>query len=187
MTSYSRQTIPAILNAYDFSSSGTIADIAGGYGHLLGAVLNANPGAKGILFDLGVVLEGAPKLLETYGVTDHVELVEGDFNVEIPVVADIYMLKHIIHDWYDNTDQRILSNIRDNMSDTAKVLIFEAVIPEGNDPHFGKVIDLEMLMSPGGVERTASEFDTLLKNSGLKLTRIISTESLLCIIEAEKA
>jgi hypothetical protein len=187
MTSYSAQTIPAILEAYDFSNSRTIADIAGGYGHLLGAVLEANANAKGILFDLGVVLEGAPKMLESYGVNERVELVEGDFNAEIPVVADIYMLKHIIHDWYDETNQKILGNIRNNMPDGANVLIIDSVIPEDNSPHFGKVIDLEMLMSPGGVERTESEFETLLANSGLKLTRIIPTKSPLCIIEAVKA
>lgn len=187
MTSYSAQTIPAILEAYDFSGAGTIADIAGGYGHLLGAVLEANENSRGVLFDLGAVLEGAPKMLESYGVADRVELVEGDFNAEIPVVADIYMLKHIIHDWYDETNQKILRNIRDNMPDGAKVLIIDAVIPEDNSPHFGKLIDLEMLMSPGGVERTEREFNTLLTNSGLKLTRIIPTQSPVCIVEAEKA
>lgn len=187
MTSYSAQTIPAILAAYDFSKAGTIADIAGGYGHLLGAVLRENIEARGVLFDLGVVLEGAPSMLESYGVTHRVELVEGDFTKEIPVVADIYMLKHIIHDWYDDTNEKILRNIGRSMPEGAKVLIIDAVIPEGNDPHFGKIIDLEMLVSPGGVERTAEEFKILLENSGMKLTRIIPTDGPLSIVEAEKA
>lgn len=187
MTSYSHQTIPPLLDAYDFSGARTIADIAGGFGHLLGAVLKNNPNAQGVLFDLPEVLEGAPAMLESYGVRDRVELVSGDFTSEIPVKADIYMLKHIIHDWYDEKDRVILGNIRENMADDAKVLIIEVVVPSGNDPHFSKIIDLEMLAAPGGMERTAEEFENLLTDSGLKLTRIIPTQGLMSIIEAVKA
>lgn len=187
MTSYSHQTIGPLLAAYDFSGASVIADIAGGYGHLLGAVLKASPQAKGVLFDLPAVLEGAPRMLESYEVGDRVELVEGNFFEEVPVKADIYMLKHIIHDWYDDNNQKILGNIRAIMPDDAKVLIIEAVIPEGDEPHFGKIIDLEMLMSPGGVERTPTEFQELLEASGFKLNRIIPTMGLMSIVEAVKA
>jgi hypothetical protein len=187
MTSYSHQSIGPVLAAYDFSGAETIADIAGGYGHLLAAVLASNPNANGVLFDLPAVLSGAPQMLDSYGVADRVELVEGDFFTEVPVVADIYMLKHIIHDWYDDKNQKILGNIRAIMPDDAKVLIIDVVVPEGNEPHFGKIIDLEMLMAPGGVERTPSEFNELLVNSGFKLNRIIQTPGMMSIIEAIKA
>jgi len=187
MTSYSHQSIGPVLASYDFSGAKTIADIAGGYGHLLAAVLAANPDANGVLFDLPVVLAGAPQMLDSYGVADRVKLVEGDFFSEIPVVADIYMLKHIIHDWYDDKNQKILGNIRANMPDDGKVLIIEAVVPEGNEPHFSKIIDLEMLIAPGGVERTPSEFEELLRNSGFKLNRIIQTPGMMSIVEAVKA
>ena len=187
MTSYSHQSIGPVLASYDFSGAKTIADIAGGYGHLLSAVLAANPEANGVLFDLPAVLTGAPQMLDSYGVADRVQLVEGDFFSEIPVVADIYMLKHIIHDWYDDKNQKILGNIRANMPEDAKVLIIEAVVPEGNEPHFSKIIDLEMLIAPGGVERTPSEFEELLRNSGFKLNRIIQTPGMMSIVEAVKA
>jgi hypothetical protein len=187
MTSYSHQSIGPVLKAYDFSHAGTIADIAGGYGHLLAGILSANPNAKGILFDLPAVLNGAPKMMESHGVADRVEMVEGDFFSEIPVKADIYLLKHIIHDWYDDNNQKILRNIRANMPEDGKVLIIEVVVPEGNTPHFSKIMDLEMLMSPGGVERTPLEFEQLLTDSGFKLNRIIPTEGLMSIIEAVKA
>lgn len=186
MTSYSHQSIGPLLEAYDFSAAETVADIAGGYGHLLAAILAVNPNAKGVLFDLAAPLAGAPKMLETYGVADRVELVEGDFFKDIPVKADIYILKHIIHDWYDDNNQKILRNIRANMPEDGKVLIVEAVVPEGNEPHFSKIIDLEMLMSPGGVERTPSEFEKLLADSGFELTRIIPTKGAMSIIEAVK-
>ena len=187
MTSFSGQTIPAILDAYDFSGAATIADIAGGVGHLLGAVLRANPAAKGILFEIPPVLEGAPAMLASYGVGDRVELVPGDFVESVPVKADIYLVKHIIHDWYDDKCQKILGNIRDVMPDDAKVLVIDGVVPPPGEPHFSKFLDLEMLMLPGGMERTAEQFESLLTASGFRLNRIIPTRSPVSIVEAVKA
>jgi len=187
MTSFSRQTIPAILASYDFSGAVTIADIAGGVGHLLGAVLQKYPAARGVLFEIPQLLESAPPMLDSYGVTDRVELVAGDFVESIPVKADLYMVKHIIHDWYDDKCQKILGNIRESMPDDARVLILDAVIPPGNDPHPGKILDLEMLISPGGMERTTGQFEALLGGSGFRLVRIIPTLSPVSIVEAVKA
>lgn len=187
MTSLSHQAIGPLLEAYDFSSASVIADVAGGFGHLLGAVLKANPGSTGVLFDVPEVLQGAPEMLRSFGVADRVELMSGDFTEDIPIVADVYILKHIVHDWYDDKNQVILGNIRNNMPDDAKVLIIETIVPEGNDPHFSKIIDLEMLAAPGGMERTAGEFESLLEKSGLRLKRIIPTKGLMSVIEAVKA
>ncbi|HMQ02718.1 MAG TPA: methyltransferase [Pyrinomonadaceae bacterium] len=186
MTAFSHQTIPPILASYDFTGAGRIADIAGGYGHLLGAVLQKYPEAQGVLFEIPPVLEGAPAMLDSYGVSDRVELVAGDFVESIPVEADIYMLKHIIHDWYDDKCAKILGNIRQSMPDDAKVLIIDAVVPPPGEPHFSKFLDLEMLMLPGGMERTADEFVSLLQNSGFKLGQIIPTLSPVSIVEAVK-
>jgi hypothetical protein len=152
MTSGSHAQIAAVLASYDFSDIGTLADIAGGHGHLLGGIMQKYPSMKGVLFDLGVVLAGAPERLASYGVADRVQLVEGDFFSEIPVVADAYILKHIIHDWYDDNCEKILGGIRRSMPDDGRVLIVDSVIPAGNDPHPGKLLDLEMLIAPGGVE-----------------------------------
>lgn len=187
MTSFSHASIAAVLSTYDFTGVGTLADIAGGYGHLLGAVMQKYPSMNGVLFDMGVVLAGAPAMLDSYGVTDRVKLVEGDFFSEIPVRADAYIMKHIIHDWYDDNCEKILGNIRRSMPDDGRVLIIDAVIPPGNDPHPSKILDLEMLIAPGGVERTAAEFETLLQNSGFRLVRIIPTPSQVSIVEAVKA
>ena len=186
MTSNSHPQIAGVLEAYDFSGIGTIADIAGGHGHMLGAILQKYPSMKGVLFDLGVVLAGAPEMLRSQGVADRVELVEGDFFSEIPVVADAYIMKHIIHDWYDDNCEKILGCIRRSMPDDGRVLIVDCVIPPGNDPHAGKLLDLEMLTAPGGVERTEAEFETLLTNSGFRLNRIIRTSVPVSIVEAFK-
>jgi hypothetical protein len=188
MTSYSHQTIPAILDAYeDFSKMGKVVDVAGGHGHLLSAILRKYPSMQGVLFEFPPVLDGAPEMLASYGVTDRAELVGGDFCTDVPVVADVYMLKHIVHDWYDDKCQIILGNIRRVMPDDARVLIIDAVIPGPNEPHFAKFLDLEMLMLPGGMERTAEEFESLLEKSGFRMTRIIPTHSPVSIVEAVKA
>ncbi len=184
MTDMSVATAPAIVEAYDFSGIGTIADIAGGHGYLLSQVLKANPNTKGVLFDMQSVIDGAGQLLEREGVSERVEKVSGDFFARVPAAADAYVLKHIIHDWDDERAVMILRNINEAMKRDGKVLIIEVVVPEGNEPHFSKLMDLEMLASPGGVERTAKEYRELLAAGGLRLTRIIPTKSPFSIIEA---
>jgi hypothetical protein len=131
-------------------------------------------------------LEKAPALLEKENVIEKTELVAGDFFAEVPVAADIYLLKHIIHDWDDPRAVTILKNIVKSMNDDAKILILDHVILPGNEPNFGKILDMEMMVSVSGVERTETEFVELLAAAGLKLNRIIPTRSPLSIVEAVK-
>ncbi len=187
MTDMSVGTAPAIVEAYDFSGTGTLADIAGGHGYLLAQVLKANPEMRGILFDVPSVINGADALLEREGVAGRVEKVAGDFFASVPAGADAYMMKHIIHDWDDERSIKILSNIHAAMADDGKVLIVETVVPEGNEPHYSKLLDLEMLTSPGGMERNESEYRDLLAAAGFRLTRIIPTRSPFSVIEGVKA
>jgi hypothetical protein len=184
MTDMSTGTAPAVVEAYDFDPIETVVDIAGGHGYLLSQVLKANPKMKGILFDVEPVIAGAGSLLESEGVAERVEKISGDFFAAVPAGADAYMMKHIIHDWDDERAAVILRNIQKAMPDEGVVLIVETIVPEGNEPHYSKLLDLEMLVSPGGVERTASEYRELLASAGLRLTRIIPTKSPFSIIEA---
>lgn len=186
MTSFSHTTIPAILQVADFSNAATVVDVAGGYGHLLAAVLQKNPHLRGVLFDMSSVVAGAPALLEKEGVAEKVEIVKGNFFESVPAKADVYMLKHIIHDWDDARSIKILQNVAQAMNPDGRVLILETVIPEDNEPHFGKIMDMEMLVTPGGVERTESEYRELLAAAGLKLSRIVPTASMISIVEAVK-
>jgi hypothetical protein len=183
MTDMSVATAPVVVEAYDFSGIKRLTDIAGGHGYLLAQVLKANPDMTGILFDVPPVIAGASVLLEEEGVSERVEKVSGDFFAAVPEGADAYMMKHIIHDWDDERATRILRNINTAMPQAGKVLIVEVVVPEGNEPHYSKLLDLEMLVSPGGVERTASEYRELLAAAGLRLTRIVPTRSPFSIIE----
>ncbi len=187
MTSISAHVIPALLAAYDFSEVNVLADIAGGYGHLLAGIMQDYPEMKGVLFDLAPVCDDAAKFLENKKVANRVVTVSGNFFESVPVKADLYMLKYIIHDWSDDECVTILENIKAEMPDGSKVIIIETVIPEDNEPHFGKILDMEMLLSPGGIERTAGEFEQLLSDAGLKLNRIIPTQSMFSIVEAVKA
>lgn len=187
MTDLSVSTAPGIVEAYDFSGFQTIVDIAGGHGYLLAQVLKAQPQSKGVLFDAAPVIAGAGAILEKQGVAARVETVAGDFFVSVPQGADAYMMKHIIHDWDDSRSLNILTNINAAMAPAGKVLIIESVVPEGNEPHYSKVLDLSMLVLPGGAERTAEEYRELLAAAGLRLTRIVPTKTPLSVIEAVKA
>jgi hypothetical protein len=187
MTNLSLMAIPAIVGAYDFKGIRTLADIAGGHGLLLSGILKANPELKGLLFDLPQVLEGATALLEKEGVAERVEMKRGSFFEAVPAGADAYLMKHIIHDWDDERSLTILKNIHRAMPAHGKLLLVEMVITNGNEPHFGKVQDMEMLVSPGGIERTESEYRELLRQAGFELTRIIPTASPLSIVEAVKS
>jgi hypothetical protein len=187
MTSLSLMTMPAIVEAYDFSRVRKLADIAGSHGLLLSGILRANPHLQGVLFDLPPVIKGASELLEREKVSNRVELVSGDFFKSVPAGADAYMMKHIIHDWDDERSIQILRNIRSVIPKDGRVLIIEMVIPEGNKPDPAKslkhLMDVLMLVDEGGKERTKSEFKKLYEASGFKLTKIIPTQSPMSLVE----
>jgi hypothetical protein len=185
MTAFSANVMPAVLNVYDFSGIGVLVDVAGGHGHVLTSVLREYRAMRGVLFDLPHVIAGAGPLIAAAGVVDRCRTESGDFFDRVPAGGDAYIMKHIIHDWDDDRSVAILSNIRTALAGKsgARVILLEAVVPEGNDPHLSKLIDLEMMMMPGGRERTANEFDALFKRAGFRLTRIVPTESMLSVIE----
>lgn len=186
MTSFSENVAQPIAEAYDTSEAETLIDIAGGHGSLLAAFLKANPNLKGVLFDLPEVVAGASALLEKEAVAERVEIVSGDFFESIPGGADVYLMKHIIHDWDDRRAVKILSNIAAAMKPNGKVLIVEHVVPAGNAPDASKLMDLEMLVSPGRVERNETEYSEISAAAGLRLNRIVPTRSPLSIVEAVK-
>jgi hypothetical protein len=189
MTSWSGPTVAAALKAYDFNGIGVLVDVAGGHGYVLASVLRQYPLMKGILFDLDHVIAGATPVIESAGVRDRIETVSGDFFTAVPSGGDAYIMKNIIHDWDDDRSRVILRNIKTAMGRRrdGRVILLEAVIPPGNDPDFGKLIDIEMLLMPGGRERTAEEFASLFASAGFELARIVPTQSPLSVVEARIA
>jgi hypothetical protein len=186
MTAFSAMVVPAALEAYDFSGIGTLVDVAGGHGMVLASILQKFPGTRGILADLDHVIAGAGPRLQAMGVADRVETRTLDFFKAVPEGGDVYIMKHIIHDWDDDRASIILGNIRKALSGkpNGKVVLLEAVVAAGNDPDPSKLIDLEMMVMPGGRERTATEFEALFARSGFRMTRIVATKSPLSVIEA---
>jgi hypothetical protein len=187
MSGFSEVAIAAALDAYDFGGHQRIVDVAGGHGAVLTAILRKNPGTRGVLFDLEHVLAGAGPRLDASGVADRVEVQHGDFFKAVPAGGDAYVMKHIIHDWDDARATTILKNIATAMGDRkGTVILLENVLPAGNAPDFGKILDLEMLVMPGGRERTADEFKRLFAGAGFELTRIVPTRSPLSVVEARR-
>ena len=184
MTTFSAMVIPAVLEVYEFSGIGTLIDVAGGHGHVLTSILQNYPSMHGVLFDLDHVLAGARPVIESLGLSDRCRTVSGDFFRAVPAGGDAYIMKHIIHDWDDERATTILKNIRSAMNHGGRVILVDSVVTPGNQPDFAKIIDLEMLLMPGGRERTEEEFRELFARSGFQLTRIIPTKSPLSVIEA---
>jgi len=178
MTAKSHRDLGAILPAYDFSQFATIADIAGGRGHLLRALLKTTPTTHGILFDQPyVVSQVAPEKGEK------LELIGGDFFSDSMPSADAYLLMNIVHDWADAESIKILSAIRRDMPAHARVLLIETVVPSTPGPHLSKELDIAMMVLPGGKERTQEEYAALAAKCALRLNRVIETMSPYSILE----
>lgn len=186
MTSNSRRSNQALLAAYEFGRFRTIVDVGGGNGALLAAVLDAYPEAQGVLFDQPHVVSGAASLLDRAGVANRCRIVGGSFFDSVPHGADAYVLRAIIHDWGDDSAIRILGVVRHALAKDGRVLIIERVIAPPNEGRDAKFSDLNMLVNPGGRERTREEFAALLGSSGLRLERVLDA-GVFSVIEAATA
>jgi len=183
MTDLSSGDAAAVVESYDFSRFEHIVDVAGGHGTLLAAILDRTPKLRGTLFDMPHVIEGAKKagILEPF--SERCTLESGSFFESVTAGADAYFMKYIIHDWYDPECIKILGNCRKGIRSGGRLLVVDQVVPARNEPGVAKLMDLEMLVLPGGMERTEQEFRDLFAASGFKLERIIPTPGIQCIIE----
>jgi ubiquinone/menaquinone biosynthesis C-methylase UbiE len=186
MSGFTQVVNQAVLAGYDFSNIRKLVDVAGGVGSLLSNVLQANPTTRGVLFDLPHVIAEAGPFFEQAGCADRCEFVSGDFFQSVPEGGDVYMMKWIIHDWDDDKSIAILRNIHRAMKDDGRLLLLETVVPAGNEPHWSKFLDLNMMVMTGGCERTEAEFKALLLAAGFRLQQNLQTFSNVNIIEAVK-
>lgn len=176
----------AILEAYDFSGIRVLADIGGGNGSAITAILKKYPDIRGILFDLPGVVERAKQNIQAAGMADRCQVIGGSFMEAVPTGADAYMMRHVIHDWDDEKSAKILKNIHRSMGKDGKLLLGEYIIPPGNTPSMARGSDLVMLVISGGQERTEEEFRTLFERAGFCLIRIVPTKVGICVIEGKK-
>lgn len=178
MTAKSRATSAAIAKLYDFSGFGTIADIGGSQGYLIETILDATPNAKGILFDLPHVIEGA----HVKG-SSRLTLQGGDFFKDPLPVADAYLMMNVIHDWNDEESIDILTAVRKVAPSSSKLLLVEMLMPETPKAHPSVVLDLVMMAYSTGEERKQSQYEALLKSADFRLNRVIPL-GLMAMLEA---
>jgi hypothetical protein len=177
MIGYHGEEPSAIVEAYNFSGNGTVVDVGGGSGNLLGTILAANPSLRGVLLERPQVVPDAEHNLKALGVAERCEFVGGDFLEAVPGGGDVYIVSHCIHNWDEQSCVRILVNCRRAMSPRGRLLIVEAVIRAGDESDRAKLLDLAMLVVPGGQERNEAEYRILLERSGFRLTRVIPTRT----------
>ena len=184
MTDFSAFVAHAVLFSYDFSGIRSIIDVGGGYGKLLTSILEVYPELQGVLVDLPSVISAATRRLASHPCRDRCAAIAENFLTSLPRGADVYLLSGVIHDWGNQAAERILKNCRNAMRPDGKVLVVECVVPDGDEPAFSKLLDLNMMVMTGGRERTKLDFRELFDAAGLVLNRVIPTVSPLSILEA---
>jgi SAM-dependent methyltransferase len=184
MSNLSLMLAYAVLLAYDFGSISSIVDVGGGEGKLLEKILEFYPSLIGTVFDRASTIERAGRQLCSNRISRRCSYVAGDFFNAVPEGADAYLLCGIVHDWEDDRAITILRNCRRAMAKTGRVLLLEMLLPEADSMHFGKLLDLNMLVMTGGRERTKVEFHALLDAADFRLRRVISTMAPQSLIEA---
>jgi len=182
MVAKARGQIGAILAAHDFSRYRSVADLGGGQGHLLRAVLRAHPEVTGILFDLPRVVEAAQSVGDPQ---DRLTFQAGDFFKDALPSCDAYILMEVLHDWAEPEAQAIVSAVRRAAAPHAKLLVIEAVVPEGPAPDRSKVLDIVMLTLFAGRQRTTEQYRELLRKGRFELKSEVETGAGISVFEAE--
>jgi hypothetical protein len=185
MAGVSAAEVQAVAEACDLSGVSILADIGGGSGELLLALLQRYPTLRAILLELPAVIEQARLRLGAQDLLGRVDLLVGSFFEQVPTGADRYVLKNILHDWPDQMASRLLQQVRAALSPYSRLLVLEQIVPEGSGASLAKWADLTMLVNLGGRERTEAELRTLLQTSGFHLRSVIPTRSRLVVLEAE--
>jgi hypothetical protein len=189
MASISGTENDAVARAYKFGRHQRLVDVGGAHGHLLATVLRRYKKLRGVLYDQPHVVAGAEAsgFVSAPGVRERCEVIGGSFFDSVPAGADAYLMKYILHDWDDAKCARILGHCRDAMAPGGRVLVVDRVIQPGGDADWSKWLDINMLVGPGGQERTQAEFAALFASAGLKLAAVHATKSPLSVLEAERA
>lgn len=174
-----------ILQVYSgFEKVNTVVDVGGGLGSTIHAVVSKHPNIQGINFDLPHVIKNAP----AYPGVEHVE---GDMFHHIPR-ADAIILKHVLHDWSDETCLKLLKNCWDALPNPGgKVIVIEMVLPGSPKADIASRTAFigDMLMhsrTNGGKERTQEEFVVLARGAGFKTSRLVCRAYQYGVIEFHK-
>ncbi len=186
MSNFASAEDPAIAAALPAANLRHLVDVGGGRGGLLAQLLQRSPSLQGTLFDQAQVVVDATALSGPE-LAGRWTALAGDFFLSVPHGADAYVLKRILHDWSDEDCVHILRRCGEAMHRESRLFVAEAVLPPGNEAHPGKVMDMLMMIFASGRERSAAEFEALLRQAGLQLVSIQPTASTLSLIEARPA
>ncbi|WP_207477878.1 methyltransferase [Arenibaculum pallidiluteum] len=188
MQALSAQMHEAILDAYDFPGSTSIADVGGGRGGFLAAILRRHAGLSGVLLETAAVAADARAALAESGVGDRIQVVAGDFFAGVPQGSDAILLSRVLHNWGDEQCQRILANCRAALPAGGRVLIVEFIVADGPAGRAAKLFDLQMLVYMGaGRERTEAEMDGLVRRAGFEPAGLIPTRAGISVYTAVAA
>lgn len=187
MTALSRRVAGAVAGAYDFGPRRCVVDVGGGRGALLAAILTRHPHLRGVLFDQPLVIAGAGAVLQAAGVAERCDVVGGDFFAAVPEGGDTYVLKSVLHDWEDEPATAILRACRRAIAPDGRLLLVERVLEPPNEGAPAKLSDLNMLVAPGGRERTEEEYAALLAGAGFRLTAVLPAGGVVQLIEGVPA
>jgi hypothetical protein len=176
----------AVSAAYDFLRYQCVMDVGGGNGNQMLEILRTRPDLKGIVFDRPDVAERATAAMAAAGVSDRCTAIGGNFFDAVPEGAEVILLRHVLHDWYDAEATEILANCARALPENGRILVGEAIVPEGNEPAPAKNMDLAMLVLAGGKERTEAAYRTLFAVAGLEVTRIVPTAGPTSLIEGRR-
>jgi hypothetical protein len=186
MIAYHGSEPAAIVAACDFTGDIDVIDIGGGIGILLATILEANPDAVGTLLDLPHVISDARRQLAPTGLGERCTFLAGNFFDHIPAGRDIYLMSHILHDWDDQTCISLLRRVAEAMKPDARLLVIEAVLPDGDEPHPAKLLNVLISTLHGGCERTEAEFAALLDCAGLELTTVVPANPMVAVVHARR-
>ncbi len=187
MAEISEAVARAVNSTYDFSTFDCLVDVGGGQGGILSAILKAHPKLRGVLFDQPHVIARAESVLRFAGIWERCQVVGGNFFEEVPPGGDAYILKAILHDWDDEASIAILQNCHRAIKARGKLLVLEQLILPPNEAPETKFSDLNMLVAPGGQERTRREFASLFAAAGFRLLNVIPNHTGFNVIEGVKA
>ncbi len=170
---------------YDASQHHELCDVGGSAGTIAAGFLRANERLKGVVMDLPEVQPLTTKSIADAGLSERCRAVGGDFFVDVPE-ADLYVLKHVLHDWNDEQCKTILANVSRRMRPGGRLLVIEMVIPDDGSPSAAALMDINMLVLLPGRERSGREYGELLASAGLRLQEILPTHSPMQVIVAAK-
>jgi hypothetical protein len=180
MTALTSTVAAAVAEAYDFSGFSHVVDVGGGQGILLEAVLSRHPRVSGTVFDRDHVVATEPI---DPALAPRWSAACGSFFDAVPD-ADAYLLKSILHDWPDDRCVDILRTCRRSLAPDGVVLVVETLLGRPGFEVHAAFSDLNMLVMPGGRERTEEEYAALFAAGGLRLTRVVDTATRASVIEA---